>query len=100
MISLIRFRIFTAFFISAVASGCDIPPKKPNPPVLVESKKTVEIDRRLLADCPDLPKLTDSTDETSIKVTKEWLNAYNTCRTNKSKLNAVVKDAFNLKEKK
>ena len=83
----------------ATLVGCHHNPP-PGVPTLVDEKKVVNIDKRLLKECPDLPKLTDSTDETSIKVSKAWLNAYNTCRTNKSKLNAAVKDAFNLKEKK
>lgn len=69
-------------------------------PPLVESKKTVEFDERLLQDCPPLPKLEDATDEKIIAVAKSWLDIYSACRTNKNKLNTLTREAFNLKEKK
>ena len=87
-----------AIWIAILSGCCTNPPA--GVPTLVDEKKVVNIDERLLQECPQLSKLTDSTDEESIKVSKAWLSAYDTCRTNKSKLNAVVKDAFNLKEKK
>ena len=93
-----RTALIASLWVVAI-TGCHHNPP-PGTTTLVDGKKVVNIDKRLLEECPELIKLTDSTDEESIKVSKAWLNAYNTCRTNKSKLNAAVKDAFNLKEKK
>lgn len=88
----------TIILLLILLSGCASTTEVKVPP-LVESKKTVEIDKRLLAECPDIPKLEDSSDEKVIQAVREWFKAYLTCKINKTKLNAIVRDAFNLKEK-
>lgn len=59
-------------------------------------KKKVEVDKRVLYECPELLKL-DSSDEKEVlafieKVTTE----YKACRAWKADLNKIVKDAFNV----
>ena len=78
-------------------SGCTTLFKKPDPAV-PEGPKTVEFDRSLLTDCKAVPKLTGNTDTVIQAWISEFGKAYVECATNKRKLNAEVKKAFNIKD--
>lgn len=58
-------------------------------------KKKVNVDTRVLYECPDLPMLTGTSDEDQLKALQAWFNQYKECRTWKHELNRIVKDAFN-----
>jgi hypothetical protein len=80
---------------AAFLTGCETVPKVPTVP---GDTKTVEFDRALLKDCPDLPKAKSGAD-TDLK---DWAASvtglYVECATNKKKENREVKKAFNLKD--
>ena len=83
--------------VTALVGCC--PPKRPDAPVpAIDTKKKVEIDPRLLMECPPLSKLESGKDVDILESNKAWFKDYQACRDNKSKLNSVVKDAFNLKD--
>lgn len=74
--------------------------KTPEPviPPLVPIQKEVNIDPALLEECPPLVKLEGSKDVQILEANKKWFDAYQECQNKKSKLNILVKQAFNLKK--
>jgi uncharacterized protein YcfL len=64
--------------------------------VAIDTKKTVQIDARLLQECPDLAILADPSESAVLQTNKDWLEKYKECRTQKHDLNQIVKKAFNL----
>lgn len=60
-------------------------------------KKSIEVDKRVLQECKELPELKGATDTEVLEAVKEWFNQYRECKGWKNKLNGIAKDAFNLK---
>ena len=81
--------------IVMVLSGCGFMTKVKDP-VAIDTKTTVQIDKRLLQECPDLMAVSEPTEEGLLVASASWLQEYKTCRTWKSELNELVKKAFNV----
>jgi signal recognition particle GTPase len=64
--------------------------------VAVDTKKTVQIDKRLLQECPELATAKEPTEEQLLVASKDWLEKYKACREWKHDLNETVKKAFNV----
>lgn len=60
-------------------------------------KKSVDLDRRVLQECPEMPDLKGATDDEVLAAVKVWAGQYRECRGWKHQLNGIVKDAFNIK---
>lgn len=88
--------LLSALFLTGCGMFKHTPPAQVENPALVTLKEKINIDPSLLEACPALPHLVDSTDAKVLEVTRQWLDAYQTCATNKAKLNGIVQDAFNL----
>lgn len=59
-------------------------------------KRKVEVDKRILYDCPEVLKL-QSTEEKEVLIFIDKLTSqYKACATWKNELNTIVKDAFNV----
>lgn len=63
------------------------------------ANKTVNIDKRLLAECKDLPKLEGPTDTQNVEFTKLVASQYADCAKNNAALVKITKDAFNITER-
>lgn len=59
-------------------------------------KRQVEVDKRILADCPDLMKLQGRSEEEVVKFIEQLTTQYQECRAWKGQLDKIVKDAFNV----
>lgn len=59
-------------------------------------KKKVEVDKRVLYDCPELMKLQGTSEEEVMKFIEDTTTKYQACRAWKGELNKIVKDAFNV----
>jgi hypothetical protein len=80
-------------------AGCQTNPPDPRVVAFEAGQKSVNLDPRVLAECPDLPRLKGPTDKDAIEATKAWIDAYAECRRQKAALNGIVRDAFNIKGK-
>lgn len=80
--------------VLASLTGCAHEPTVAIP----EGKHTVNFDRTLLADCQDLEKLKGPTDNEIKDNYEAVLKAYSECRTLKSKEDAEVKKAFQIRD--
>lgn len=58
-------------------------------------KKQVNVDKRILEDCPELSKLSGRSEEEVTKFIEQVTNQYKDCKAWKSELNRIAKDAFN-----
>jgi hypothetical protein len=88
--------ILLTLIASLSLSGCALFQKKPDVPPAIDTKKTVQIDKRLLQDCPDLTLLTEPTEQDIVLASKDWITKYADCRAYKHELNETVKKAFNI----
>lgn len=61
-----------------------------------DDAKKVNLDPRLLQDCPPLPKAKSSRDGDLLDNSKEVIDLYAQCASDKKALNREVKKAFNL----
>lgn len=59
-------------------------------------KRKVEVDKRVLYDCPELLKLTGRSEEEVQKFIADVTSKYQACRMWKDDLNKIVKEAFNV----
>jgi hypothetical protein len=59
-------------------------------------KKKVELDKRVLVECPELKKLTGRSEEEVLAFIEYVTTEYQACRQWKGTLNKIVKDAFNV----
>jgi hypothetical protein len=88
--------ILLTLIASLSLSGCALFQKKVDVPPAIDTKSTVQIDKRLLKDCPDLVVLTEPTEAAIVSASKDWITKYADCRAEKHELNETVKKAFNL----
>jgi hypothetical protein len=77
-----------------MASKC----KEDDPRVVAfEAGQTkVNVDKRVLYECPELLKLKGRSEEEVMTFVKEITDKYQACRAWKAELNKIVKDAFNV----
>lgn len=76
--------------------GCDTTPKQPSIPET--ANKTVNFDRRLLEDCPDLPKAKSARDKDIKENGQKIIALYKECRDLKAAENREIKKALNIKD--
>jgi hypothetical protein len=88
-----KFLILLAIVMSLGLSGCETLKKAPP---AIDTKSTVQIDKRLLQECPDLAPLAEPTEQAIVLASKDWITKYADCRAHKHELNETVKKAFNL----
>lgn len=88
-----RILILIFLSLSLILSGCATLHKDV---VAIDTKKTVQIDPRLLQECPDLAQLVEPTEDALMAASKDWLEKYKDCRTWKHQLNETTKKAFNI----
>jgi hypothetical protein len=62
------------------------------------ANKTVNVDKRLLVECKELPKLEGPTDTQNVEFTKTLTSQYVECAKNNKALVNLTKDAFNIKD--
>lgn len=61
-------------------------------------KKTVNIDKQMIQDCPELMQLKGRSEEEVVAFIQDVTTKYQQCRAWKAELNKIVKDAFNVED--
>jgi hypothetical protein len=83
-------------FLCLLVAGCAVDPRI----VAFEAgKKQVNVDKRILEDCPELGKLSGRSEEEVTKFIEQVTNQYKECKVWKGELNHIAKDAFNTEKK-
>jgi hypothetical protein len=67
-------------------------------PAVEPKKEYVLFDKALLSECQPIPKLEGNTDVQLNAFLQAWAKVYNDCASSKSKLNAEVIRAFNVRQ--
>lgn len=89
---------FLALLIAGSLVGCNHTQPDPRVVAFEAGKKQVMLDKRMLEDCPELPKLTGATEKEALAAIEKWTEVYGTCRGWKARLNSVVREAFNIEK--
>lgn len=88
--------ILAAVFVVMVMmlAGCGT---RPVVPAVPETSTSIDFDKRLLEECPDLPLAVDARDIGLKDNGEKVFQLYASCRASKRALNQEVKKAFNIK---